>query len=84
MYGIHEASIARIVVGWVIVLAYLGHIVVLGLGYKAQQRVWRIVGRGKADNDVEMTHGEARVVVVRFEEEDTERARALAKEANVI
>ncbi|KAJ9609915.1 hypothetical protein H2200_006244 [Cladophialophora chaetospira] len=84
MYGIHEASIARIVVGWIVVLMYIAHVVLLGLGYDAQKRIWRILGVGKADADVEATHGEARVVVVRFDEDSSRDDRALAKEANVI
>ncbi|ETI21963.1 hypothetical protein G647_06033 [Cladophialophora carrionii CBS 160.54] len=83
MYGIHEVSIARIVVGWIIVLAYIGHVVLLGFGYNAQKRIWRIIGGAEADGDVEMTHGEARLVVVRFDEDDKDD-RALAKEANVL
>jgi hypothetical protein len=83
MYGIHEVSIARIAVGWVIVLTYMGHVVLLGLGYKAQKRTWRIVGGGNADGDVEMSHGEARVVVVRCDQDGKDDG-SLAKEANVL
>ena len=78
MYGIHEDSIARIVFGWIVVLMYIGHVLVLGLGYRAQKRIWRIVGSGAGK-----IHGEARVVMVRFEEDGT-KDDALAKEANVV
>ena len=83
MYGIHEVSIARIVVGWVVVLAYIGHVVLLAMGYRVQKRIWRIVGSGKAVGDVEMSHGEARVVVVRFEDEGQRNDPSFAKGANV-
>jgi hypothetical protein len=81
MYGIHEVSITRIVVGWTIVLVYMIHVVLLALGYRVQRRLWRITGEGKAN---ETSHGEARVVVVRFEEEGRRDDRALSKEANVV
>jgi len=84
MYGIHEVSITRIVVGWVVVAMYIGHVVLLGLGYKAQKRIWRIIGGGKSAGDVEMSHGEARVVVVRFDEGNQLADAGMAKEANVI
>ncbi|EXJ59072.1 hypothetical protein A1O7_06503 [Cladophialophora yegresii CBS 114405] len=83
MYGIHEVSIARIVVGWIIVLTYIGHVVLLSFGYNVQKRIWRIIGGGAATGDVEMTHGEARVVVVSFDEDDKDD-RALAKEARAL
>ena len=84
MFGIHEVSIARIVVGWVVVLMYIGHVVLLGLGYKVQKRIWRILGGGKVVGDVEMNHGEARVVVVKFEDDSNKADTGLAKEANVV
>ncbi|EXJ68073.1 uncharacterized protein A1O5_08688 [Cladophialophora psammophila CBS 110553] len=66
MYGIHEVSIARIVVGWIVVMMYMGHVVVMVMGYRVQRRIWRIIGPQTGDNDVEMTQEEARVVVVKF------------------
>ncbi|KIW85586.1 hypothetical protein Z517_00978 [Fonsecaea pedrosoi CBS 271.37] len=66
MYGIHEVSIARIILGWIAVMLYVGHVVVVSMGYRSQRRIWRIVGPRKGDEDVDMTHGEARVVVVKF------------------
>ena len=84
MYGIHEVSIARIVVAWIIVLFYIGHVVLLGLGYTAQKRIWRIIGGGKAHGDVETSLGEAQIVVIKFEDDSNEVGAGLAKEANVI
>lgn len=92
MFGIHEVSIARIAVAWAIVAMYIGHVVLLGLGFKVQKRIWRIIGgssssSSKTDDDVEnlKSHGKARIVVVRFDEGETDKADAgLGKEANVI
>jgi hypothetical protein len=83
MYGIHEDSIARIAMGWLIVLVYLGHIVLLASGYKVHKRIWRIIGSTKAEEDIEQKHGEARLVVVKFAEEER-KPDDLGKEANVI
>ncbi len=84
MYGIHEVSIARIIIGCLVVLTYIGHIVLLAMGYNTQKRIWRITGVGKVGGDVEITHGEAKVVVVRFDDDGNNDDGALAKEANVI
>jgi hypothetical protein len=83
MYGIHEVSITRIAIGWAVVAMYMIHVLFLGLGYKAQKRIWRIVGSNNA-KDVDATFGEARVITVRFDEGATTREAGLAKEANVV
>ncbi|OQV08277.1 hypothetical protein CLAIMM_12580 [Cladophialophora immunda] len=84
MYGIHEVSIARIVVGWLAVIMYAGHVVVTVMGYRAQRRIWRIIGPQKGDGDVEMTQGEARVVVVKFGDDVKAGDGASAKETAVV
>ncbi|KIX95612.1 uncharacterized protein Z520_08732 [Fonsecaea multimorphosa CBS 102226] len=84
MYGIHEVSIARIVVGWVVVMMYVAHVVLMVMGWRAQRRIWRIIGPQKGDGDVEMTHGEARVVVVRFGEDVKEADEGSGKETTVV
>ncbi|OAP60616.1 hypothetical protein AYL99_05618 [Fonsecaea erecta] len=85
MYGIHEVSIARIVVGWVAVMMYLGHLVVVARGWRAQRRIWRIIGPQKCDDkDMEMNHGEARVVVVKFGEDVKGNDGESTKETNVV
>ncbi|RVX73159.1 hypothetical protein B0A52_02286 [Exophiala mesophila] len=62
MYGIHEVSIAKAVVGWLVVLAYLWHVYLLCEAVKAQKRIWRIQGHAHADRDAE--HGAATEIVV--------------------
>ncbi|EXJ77483.1 hypothetical protein A1O3_09709 [Capronia epimyces CBS 606.96] len=64
MYGIHEVSIVKAVLAWVIVLVYLCHIVLLGLALKAQRRMWRLT------RSLEIEHGEASEVVIRLEDEE--------------
>ncbi|KAL2430548.1 hypothetical protein ABEF95_010676 [Exophiala dermatitidis] len=62
MYGIHEVSIAKAVVGGVVWVLYLGYIACLVSGLKAQKRVWRLTGSNKlehgeaAEVDVEVIH----------------------------
>jgi hypothetical protein len=59
MYGIHEVSIAKTAVGWIVAVAYAVHTLVLVGGYKAQRRIWRLAnGKG------EIEHGEAAEIVV--------------------
>lgn len=84
MFGIHEVSIARIAVGWIIVSMYMGHVVLLGMGYKSQKRIWRVLGSGKVADDLERSHGQARISVVRFDEGSGNPDAGLDKEANVI
>lgn len=62
MYGIHELSIAKAVVGWLVVLTYLWHVYLLFQAIKVQKRIWRIQGDGHASADVE--HGAATEIVV--------------------
>ncbi|KAL2416120.1 hypothetical protein ABEF91_004053 [Exophiala dermatitidis] len=59
MYGIHEVSIAKAVVGGVVLCLYLGYIACLVSGWKAQKRVWRLIG-----TDQKLEHGEAAEVDV--------------------
>ncbi|KIW13245.1 hypothetical protein PV08_08432 [Exophiala spinifera] len=53
MYGIHEVSIAKIAVGWVVSLAYALHVLVLA-------RAWRIggSGSGSGSGNEALEHGE--------------------------
>jgi hypothetical protein len=83
MYGIHEVSITRLATGWAVVAMYMVHVLFLGLGYKAQKRIWRIVG-STTTKDVDRTFGEARVITVRFDEGAATRGAGLAKEADVV
>lgn len=64
MYGIHEVSVVKAVVGWIVVVVYLGHVVLLAMGLKAQRRIWRFGGPGSVE------HGEASEIVIRLEEGD--------------
>lgn len=81
MYGIHEVSITKVVIGWLVALVYVAHVVVLGMGYKAQRRVWRVKGKSGVEGDLETAHGEATEVVVRVNGDDDS---GLNKEASVI
>ncbi|KAK7903519.1 hypothetical protein LTR67_001539 [Exophiala xenobiotica] len=65
MYGIHEVSIAKAAVGWIVAVAYAVHTLVLVGGYKAQRRIWRLAtGKG------EIEHGEAAEIVVGMDMKD--------------
>jgi hypothetical protein len=63
MYGIHEVSIAKAVMAWLIAITYMAHVVLLGMGIKVQRRLWRIRGDGEAE------HGEAQEIVVTVSEQ---------------
>lgn len=87
MYGIHEVSIARAAVGWLVAVLYATHIALLAMGFKAQRRLWRIqgidsAGKEQGDGSDTMQHGEARVVVVRFAG-PTDGNQAVDKESSV-
>ncbi|KIW52467.1 hypothetical protein PV05_08101 [Exophiala xenobiotica] len=65
MYGIHEVSIAKTAVGWIVAVAYAAHTLVLVGGYKSQRRIWRLAnGKG------EIEHGEAAEIVVGIDMKD--------------
>ncbi|EXJ82010.1 hypothetical protein A1O1_08078 [Capronia coronata CBS 617.96] len=77
MYGIHEVSISKAVVGGIIVLVYVCHVVLLGMGFKAQRRVWRLVGIGGGGG---LEHGEASEIVIRVEEDEEEDGQGHGRE----
>lgn len=66
MYGIHEVSIAKTVVAWLIALVYLGHAVLLVIGWGTMKRVWRITGGGKSGN---LERGQATEIVVSVDDQ---------------
>ncbi|KAK5053740.1 hypothetical protein LTR84_001701 [Exophiala bonariae] len=66
MYGIHEVSIAKTVVAWLIAFVYLGHVVCLAIGWAAMKRVWRITGAGKSGG---LEHGQATEIVVSVDDQ---------------
>ncbi|KIX04722.1 uncharacterized protein Z518_05592 [Rhinocladiella mackenziei CBS 650.93] len=61
MYGIHEVSVAKAVVGWIVFLLYAGHLVLLTMGFRAQRRVWKVSGADA--RDVELPQNPAREVI---------------------
>lgn len=61
MYGIHEVSIAKTAITWIIFVLYAVDLLILVGGNKAQRRVWRITVKTGPDFD----HGDATEIVVR-------------------
>lgn len=68
MYGIHEVSIAKTVVAWLIAFVYLGHVVCLAIGWGAMKRVWRITGGAGGKNGA-LEHGQATEIVVSVDDQ---------------
>jgi hypothetical protein len=66
MYGIHEVSIAKTVIAWLVALVYLGHAVLLVIGWGAMKRVWRITGGGK---NGKLEDGHATEIVVSVDDQ---------------
>jgi len=64
MYGIHEVSIAKAAVGWLVFVVYAVQVVMLVMGWNAQKRMWRVKGAVGDEADGETGHGEAKVVVI--------------------
>ena len=58
MYGIHELSIAKVAIAWVVVAGILWHTLCLLRSMRANRRAWKM----------EEGHGEAQEVVIKLEE----------------
>ncbi|KEF51180.1 uncharacterized protein A1O9_12794, partial [Exophiala aquamarina CBS 119918] len=66
MYGIHEVSIAKTVVAWLIAFAYLGHAILVAIGCGAMKRVWRITAGGGSGK---LERGQATEIVVSVDDQ---------------
>lgn len=70
MYGIHEVSIAKTVVAWLIAFVYLGHVICLAIGWGAMRRVWRITGGGSGGGkNGKLEQGQATEIVVSVDDQ---------------
>jgi hypothetical protein len=72
MYGIHEVSIAKATLGWIVLVAYAAHVAVLAAACQAQRRIWKLAGKLAA---AEPEHGQA-VEIVRVSPSKTATAAA--------